>query len=1746
MHDLLKARIARTARFVVSLLLVTALLSTPSLANGPIPPPEVRWIEGQLLIQVAERVDLYRVELKAGSVTPGLDELNLRFGVVAADLVMPQYRPTAMEAIRRSTKGRSTAEFQLELMDGLGRWMLLEADPTSDIEAMAKAYAALDEVVRAEPNYIMQLVEAVPEATKTRQTTGRANTPAGPPTKAFIPNDPDFGSQWGLTYINAPDAWDITMGDPSQVIAIIDTGVDLDHPDLANKIWSNIDEDPGDGNGDGCPGFCGIDDDGDGLIDEDRDGVQMGEPGWDSDYADDDDENSHIDDFLGWDWISSGEGYEDNDPQDDNGHGTHCAGIAAAETHNSIGGAGACPLCTVMPLKAFQSSGIAAFSDIAKAVDYAAQNGAGVISMSFSSSADSGLVRDALSLAFTRSVLVAAAGNDKLSRITPFCSLYVLPFYPAHYSWVLGVEAVDDMGIRAGFSNCQYELQNPGVGIHSTVLDDTYTSWSGTSMATPYVAGTAGLLRSFHAGDPSWGPDLFFGQLIQTGGNSLSALTLTPVPDLQLEGFEVVDNCAWCDGDGVADSGESVELVVTIRNLWGDATGVSGTLSTIDPLATVTTPGSTWGSVGPAAFDDNADNPFEVDIDPTTGNNRDIVFDLVVNAGNGGNGIAGQIVLTVQRGVEKGGILAASETWIKDNLYLVTDNLLVMPGATLTVEAGTRIQVDDRTSITVRGELIARGSVSERIVFTGNPDRWAGIHFASEAVPAAFNPDESYASGSILEFCIIEGTEGVPNEGRAGLYLDSAPFLHKNIFRDNSGSATIETIWASARIEKNLFTAGDTGRGAVFMSPARISHNTFAGCSSGGGAGTLYTSPGSLDTWFFSNNLVSNTPYDFTNRSFQGSDIELGGNYWGTTNPSEIAEQIYDFFDNPVKTVVLFDPPLALPDPDAPPIIADITLSPPSPVSAQTVTFTVTFSKNMDITAPAQVFFGPSDPYTSHPADLNPVWLDPLTFEVEADITVFTGDGNQTITVWNAEDLEGFPIPSGDHRFGFEIVTTGTSAAQLTALGDVGHVDLSWFASALPDVAGYNLYRGDVGGGPYMKVNAAIVADVIWVDNTAMPGVPYYYIYRVVTTDLLEGPDSDEASAAALDDILPVITHTPVTTAPAGLPITIDADITDNVATPTASLFHRELGSSDSWDVVTMINATGDQHTANIPDTDAVAPGREYYLEASDGVNTVQHGTPGTPHPITIVDQPTIDTVTPDHGPLTGSTPVTITGTNFQSGCTVEIGGAPATSIVVVDPQTITCDTAAHYPAVVDVTVTNPNLAAGTITRAYTYDGTPTIVELPTTAHDRLSTTTLGVSTPGAEGLISATLEFSYDPAVLSVQGAGAGSLTGGWTVSANTGTPGTVRLSLAGTTPVTGLGTIAEVTVDVIGNPAAVTVLTWVQVELNEGAIPETAVDGQVTVNNAFDVAGTVSYYVDARAVEGATMTLDGSASYSQPTAADGSYAIDNVPSDTYTLTPTKSDAVGVDDISALDASFVLQHDAGLMTLDPQQQTAGDVNGSGTPTAFDASYILQYSVGLIGLPFPGAGSVWAFDPQNRSYTPLNTNQTGQNFDGILIGDPTGNWNSGAERGLDGAGALSFPRATTCGTPLQVSLDLVDLAPGTDVYSVDLTILYDPRVVSVSDVAAGLLATGWSVTVNLQTPGELRVAMAGATSIVITGELLALTVEPLADGSSPLWLDRAQLNEDRVITAVTHGRIFNCPLFEDGFESGTTGSWMTN
>jgi thermitase len=267
------------------------------------------------------------------------------------------------------------------------------------------------------------------------------------------PNDPFFPSQWGLDMIDAPEAWDVTTGSSDIIIAIVDSGIDLDHLDLKNKIWVNNDET-----------LNGLDDDG----------------------------NDKVDDVKGWDFINN-----DNNPQDDYGHGTHVAGIAAAETNNSTGVAGLSWGARIMPVKVLGSSGQGPISSVANGITYAADNGAQVINLSLGGTglADNETLKGAVNYAYSKGcLLVAAAGN-----CDPSC---YEPIYPAAYDHVIAVAATNSSDNRAWFSNygSYIDVAAPGVSIYSTVRNNGYGYMDGTSMATPFVSGLAALIWSEYPG----------------------------------------------------------------------------------------------------------------------------------------------------------------------------------------------------------------------------------------------------------------------------------------------------------------------------------------------------------------------------------------------------------------------------------------------------------------------------------------------------------------------------------------------------------------------------------------------------------------------------------------------------------------------------------------------------------------------------------------------------------------------------------------------------------------------------------------------------------------------------------------------------------------------------------------------------------------------------------------------------------------------------------------------------------------------------------------------------------------------------------------------------------------------------------------------------------------------------------------------------------------------------------------------
>lgn len=288
-------------------------------------------------------------------------------------------------------------------------------------------------------------------------------------TSAAVSNDPSFGQLWGLSNtgqsgglrdadIDAPEAWDITTGSRSVVVAVIDTGIDYTHRDLAANAWRN----PGEVAGDGL----------------------------------DNDGNGFVDDVYGWDFANN-----DADPLDDQGHGTHVAGTIGAVGNNGTGVVGVSWNVSIIGLKFLGANGSGSTSGAVAAINYATRMrrdfGINIVATnnSWGGGGSSTSLRDAIAAGGQAGILfVAAAGNESTN-------IDATPSYPASYTSdaLISVAATDRSNNLASFSNygaTGVDLAAPGVSIYSTVRNNSYATYSGTSMATPHVTGTVALMAA--------------------------------------------------------------------------------------------------------------------------------------------------------------------------------------------------------------------------------------------------------------------------------------------------------------------------------------------------------------------------------------------------------------------------------------------------------------------------------------------------------------------------------------------------------------------------------------------------------------------------------------------------------------------------------------------------------------------------------------------------------------------------------------------------------------------------------------------------------------------------------------------------------------------------------------------------------------------------------------------------------------------------------------------------------------------------------------------------------------------------------------------------------------------------------------------------------------------------------------------------------------------------------------------------
>jgi len=919
------------------------------------------------------------------------------------------------------------------------------------------------------------------------------------------PNDPLYDNQWYIPEVKADSLWETTTGDTTEVISILDTGVDYLHPDLTNKIWTNYNEIP--------------------------------------DNGIDDDNNGYIDDTRGWDFVN-----QDNDPKDDNSHGTHCAGIAGAEVDNGIGIAGVSWGAKIMPVKCFQSNGYGYYSQIAEAIWYSAQNGATIYSCSWGGPGESITIRLALEYAYSTGLIVAACGNSGYKTDLP-CPPWppTVPMFPACYNWVLGVEATEPSQWNAFFSNFDptgpvvsdgrpygsmyynyddynYEMRAPGVSILSTVPNGGYQYYNGTSMACPIVAGSIALMKSY---DSTLTNEEVFAKLIQpvkinklqAGVLDIYKCTLTdPPPDMYYKGYSITDTLDG-DSDGRPDAGETLEIYITAKNAGGLGTGIWGKLrfSTYEDTTTavILQDSCGFGSISPYATK-QSDNPILVKIDSNVVNARIICFEILImdSTSSGIDTLVLPLQMTIEHGIEIKGFYSYLHLY-PNAYYLVTepaiiDTLIVDPGVIIRFSSGW---------LSVVSKFISSGTADSMITYKASPGSvLSGITLANTC-----NSSINYCifeDGGKVDFTVIEGAKTIYNSiFRLNSYMrlfESSQTanceLKYNVFCNNvkpyyNGYYLLD-IWNPVSFKYNVVSNNEVPNRAplgVYIWPQTtldsITHNVFMG----------------------------NNNYDFA--APQGLAVyHISDNYWGTQDSNVIRSHILDYFEDQTRAVLEPKDILIAPPAECHGVVWKVLINGQNPqdlnqpitLGAGSAKFDVYFNRPMDTTVMPFVTFGVRFPFTQNViqdsaqwSNNNTIWTGYFTAGLK------TGDGTNTVRVAYAEDLDHFEIPIENSRFSFNVQVAGSQSINFIATPGIGKVHLEWPYIDSLNTLGYNMYRfakiTDTIFSDTIKINSELINDTLYFDYAVSPETEYRYMYTMLSTDFAESDYSKVVSATPFD-----------------------------------------------------------------------------------------------------------------------------------------------------------------------------------------------------------------------------------------------------------------------------------------------------------------------------------------------------------------------------------------------------------------------------------------------------------------------------------------------------------------------------------------------------------------------------------------------------------------------------------------------------
>ena len=1080
---------------------------------------------GEVIVKFKE-TSAVQMRCKAGKFqTSGLskvDKVLNYLGVNEADQLMPLTGNKVHRSVMRSYSGEEIKDRDLS---GLYRLRMDNANITVD-EAVTRL-KELEEVDYAEPNYLVF----------TMSTDADTYTA-----------EPLYTEQWGPAAINLDQLWAVPKleGAERPVIAILDTGIDITHPDLEANIWTNTRE------ANGAEG-------------------------------EDDDDNGYNDDLHGWDFINQTAKIADY-----NGHGTHCAGIAAAVGTNGIGITGANPDAYIMPITVMQSDGTGDVATIIQGIDYATDNGASFLSMSFGSYSYSIAEEQALAKAYSKATLVAAAGNNGLP-------INRKQMFPAAFTFVLGVEASTENGL-AGFSNYDadgpiysrfgeellynYELRAPGVNIYSTYPQGRYKAMNGTSMACPLAAGAISRLMQCKSYEYQViNREILFGDLIHGANQETGIMDIMAaynikdedrVPTLWLVSTELNDE-AEGDGDFRPDAGEIIDLYPTLRNDWGNATNIRLHLemgdeledaSLIEFISNDVDFGKNLSSYGKA----KSDNPIRFKVADNCVDGRHIKLKFTATCDNVTEPIEQNFVIVVENGVEIGGMIDHDMTLYPNVHYIVTNTVTIPEGIKLTIKPGSTLKFKDGTGININGTFLAHGTPDSLITFTKADFQDGYI--------TSFN---NYTDNKLtIEYAIIENLNDDLYYNNNSVFGGLNGFIFNNvIFRYNR----ILNSWydcINSNYIYNDFGVDDmTLRSNSNFIGNRYIRSNRSGSWPGAYVGFKYA-PGHI----YNSNLFGNfycgwlgdnlsIPYNLSIENNDSPLIHYLPIYMGSNNESIVRSTLIDSeyngnlfpeFSLPPFKVIVEELPkrpykeahgivwkVVVDDYDAQ---DEFDLLPPLGVGRHK--FEVYYNRDdMDTTITPTLAMGVRPPYTQIGIAEDGFWSVKDSVSVYTAYLTITGklqaDGLNRIYVADARDYDYFEVPVENTRFNVLVQAAGSMATGFAAEAGMGNVKLTWNNenNDFEDAMGFNVYRY---GEPYpveiynphyddqgnwIEYETVMVADTVrlnemildlettqFTDYEVTPNETYYYYYKVLSTDLKEYDISNVVAATPLTSTL--------------------------------------------------------------------------------------------------------------------------------------------------------------------------------------------------------------------------------------------------------------------------------------------------------------------------------------------------------------------------------------------------------------------------------------------------------------------------------------------------------------------------------------------------------------------------------------------------------------------------------------------------